>query len=149
MAEKIERRCLEIERSLNLNGFISNLSWLNCDVTSSVDINGKIGNYALLSQGLRFGLRELGYIDSLTREFKKFESQKDKRGLPTEVTVFESIDSNKEGRKTRMYVPISQLKYLIVLDDEDLIELANHKLNDEDDEAINSYIEDKIKEIIG
>ncbi len=39
-------------------------------------------------------------------------------------------------------------KYIIVLDDEDLIKLAKYKLNDEDDERINDFIDDKIKEII-
>ena len=39
-------------------------------------------------------------------------------------------------------------RYIIVLDDKDLIELANHKLNDEDDENINNFVEEKIKEII-
>lgn len=54
MTKEIERICLEIGRSFSLTGFISEIPWLNCDVTSSVDINGKIGNYALLSQGVRF-----------------------------------------------------------------------------------------------
>ena len=74
MPKEIERRCFEIERSFSLTGFISEIPWLNCDVAVSVDINGKIGNYALLYQGLRFGFRELGYIDQPTRKFKKFES---------------------------------------------------------------------------
>lgn len=39
-------------------------------------------------------------------------------------------------------------KYIIVLDDEDLIDLANHRLNDEDAEFINSFVENKIKDII-
>jgi len=39
-------------------------------------------------------------------------------------------------------------RYIIVLDDEDLIELANHKLNDENDEFINDFVEERIKEII-
>ena len=39
-------------------------------------------------------------------------------------------------------------KYIIVLDDEDLKILAGYKLNDEDDERINSFVDNKIKEII-
>src|SRR3989344_1080608 len=39
-------------------------------------------------------------------------------------------------------------KYIIVLDDNDLITLTNYKLNEEDDESINKFIDDKIKEII-
>ncbi|MHA1793074.1 MAG: class I SAM-dependent methyltransferase [Promethearchaeota archaeon] len=39
-------------------------------------------------------------------------------------------------------------QYIIVLDDDDLIELSRYKLNDEDDERINEFIENKIKEII-
>ncbi|MDO8460201.1 MAG: hypothetical protein Q7S74_03770 [Nanoarchaeota archaeon] len=39
-------------------------------------------------------------------------------------------------------------KYIIVLDDKDVVELANYKLNDEDSSAINDFVENKIKEII-
>jgi hypothetical protein len=39
-------------------------------------------------------------------------------------------------------------KYIIVLDDNDLVELSNYKLNDEDDERVNRFIDEKIKEII-
>ena len=39
-------------------------------------------------------------------------------------------------------------RYIIVLDDNDLIELAKYKLNDEDDERINEFIDNKIKEIV-
>ena len=39
-------------------------------------------------------------------------------------------------------------KYIIVLDDNDLIQLGNFKLNEKEDESINDFIEDKIKEII-
>lgn len=39
-------------------------------------------------------------------------------------------------------------KYIIVLDDKDLIELAGYKLNEEDDELINKFIDKKIKEIL-
>lgn len=39
-------------------------------------------------------------------------------------------------------------KFIIVLDDSDLIQLADYKLNDESDERINEFIDNKIKEII-
>lgn len=39
-------------------------------------------------------------------------------------------------------------KYIVVLDDEDLKLLAKYKLNDEDDERINEFIDNKVKEII-
>ena len=76
MAQKdtTERRTLEIGENLNLDGFVSNLRWLNCDVTPEIEINGNTDNYALLSQGTRFGFTYLGYIDRETREFKKFEN---------------------------------------------------------------------------
>lgn len=39
-------------------------------------------------------------------------------------------------------------KYIIVLDDNDLFKLGEFKLNEEDEESINNFINDKIKEII-
>lgn len=39
-------------------------------------------------------------------------------------------------------------KYIIVLDDQDLTKLANYKLEDEDDERINEFVDNKVKEII-
>jgi hypothetical protein len=39
-------------------------------------------------------------------------------------------------------------KYIVVLDDSDLIQLVKYKLNDEDDDRINEFIDNKIKEII-
>ncbi len=39
-------------------------------------------------------------------------------------------------------------KYIIVLDDADLVELSKYKQNDENDDRINDFIENKIKEII-
>jgi len=47
-----------------------------------------------------------------------------------------SQDANKED------------KYIIVLDDQDIIKLASYKLEDENDERINEFIDNKIKEII-
>jgi len=40
-------------------------------------------------------------------------------------------------------------KYIIVLDDKDLIHLSELKLQEEDDDSINDFIDSKIKEIIG
>ena len=106
--KSIERRCFEIERNYLLEGFVSG-GWLYADVTNEVEINGKRGNYALLSQGTRFGITSLGYIDTATREFKKFEPQVN--------TAFDSTQSGGGGRKTKMYVPISQLSELKTLDE--------------------------------
>jgi hypothetical protein len=39
-------------------------------------------------------------------------------------------------------------RFIIVLDDKDLTQLASFKLNDEDDTNINNFINDKVKEII-
>ena len=39
-------------------------------------------------------------------------------------------------------------KFIIVLDDSDLIQLTKFKLGDEDDTSINDFIDQKIKEII-
>ena len=39
-------------------------------------------------------------------------------------------------------------KYIIVLDDKDLVQLSKYKLNDEDDDRINEFIHNKIKEIV-
>ncbi|MBU0459812.1 MAG: class I SAM-dependent methyltransferase [Nanoarchaeota archaeon] len=47
-------------------------------------------------------------------------------------------DRNKGGSK----------KFIVVLDDKDLIDLSNFKLNSEDDSKINDFVENKIKEII-
>ena len=46
------------------------------------------------------------------------------------------------------YIKYFKKLYIIVFDDEDLYELAKYKLNDEDDERINEFIDNKIKEII-
>lgn len=39
-------------------------------------------------------------------------------------------------------------KYIVVLEDKDLLELAKHKSNEEDEEAINNFIDKKIKELV-
>lgn len=114
MANKIERQCLKIERSLQLEGFVSDIHWLNCDVTIPIEINNRRDHYALLSQGMRFGFTELGYINPITREFKLFESPKDRRGFPLETTHFEWATMNK---KSKMYVPVNQLQYLKTLEE--------------------------------
>ncbi|MDP3733967.1 MAG: hypothetical protein Q8R37_01950 [Nanoarchaeota archaeon] len=114
MAVIVERQCVEIEKSLQLAGFVSSTPWLNCDVTIPLEINNRKGHYALLSQGMRFGFTELGYIDFTTREFKLFESPKDRKGLRLETTLFEMKDMTQ---KTKMYVPLNQLQYLKTLEE--------------------------------
>ncbi len=105
---KVERTYLEIERNLMLDGFVSSIPRLHADVTREVEINGRRGNYALLSQGTRFGIADLGYIDPITREFRIYD-----RLRPAQ---FESTEGGG-GRKTGMYVPNSQLPSLQTIEE--------------------------------
>jgi len=107
--EEVERRCLEIERSLYLDGFVSETPWLNADITREVEISGRNARYILLSQATRFGITYLGYIDPQTREFRKFD--------PELHTSFESTQAGGGGRKTKMYVPVTQLPDLRTLEE--------------------------------
>lgn len=63
----------------------------------------------MLSQATRFGITYLGYIDQQTREFRKFE--------PEIHTPFESTQAGGGGKKTKMYVPVTQLSHLRTLED--------------------------------
>lgn len=99
-----ERIPIKIIKSFGLKGFISNLGWLNCDVSDTIKIGEETGNYACLSQGTRFGATYLGYIDQQTREFRKFE--------PEIAAGFDSKGSGGLGDKTMVYVPSTQLNKL-------------------------------------
>ena len=60
----------------------------------------------------------------------------------------DKIDKNEVLVHCRARYKGGKNNYIIVLDDSDLIKLANYKLNDDDDESIDDFVEKKIIEIV-
>ncbi len=90
------------------------------------------------------------YENNLTNnEYNQISERLTKqRGMLGFLLCRDKKDSKKVLKHCQDKLKHDTNKFIIVLDDKDLVKLAEYKLNDTDDERINDFVDNKIKDII-